>query len=795
MDPLKLLTRSTNLSKSFSSARNEGAQRLPSSGQSNTPQLFGVSHVQGPLQDEDVDKSPSRKRKRGMDGLDGDAGIAEELDFFREGTAKSLDEGETKRERQQTGGLSASKNPRDATQAVEILEKPLDLSEEECRRIFKTHKLKVTVLAESKTSNKTHGLKVSKQHSDPRKKKRDIHPIETSTKKQKHAQQLFTQPLTSFGQLHSHYGISKRLLQNIQDQGYMLPTEVQIGSLPILLSKMETQSKGASQKGSNRKENHSLEHQKGPPTDLLAVAPTGSGKTLAFLIPILHGLIQERRFSRRPLDGKDEGQTRIERCIKALIVAPTKELASQIVNEGRQLVIGTGIKITEMRKGMRVTNHDEDKGAAVQSQSDEEESEDLEDGMATQQSRGATVAKPDILVTTPLLFLNTIQKSHGGHSPSLPLVKYLVLDEADVLLDPLFRSQTLAIWALCTNHSLQTSLWSATVGSNIETLVISTISSRNANVSPQPLPFRLLRLVVGLKDIALPTISHHLTYTASEPGKLLAVRQLLRPTATSTSGPPSIRPPLLIFTQTIPRAIALHAELQYDIPPEAGGPSRTAVLHADLSDTARSRIMARFRAAEIWVLITTDLLARGVDFRGINAVINYDVPNSAAAYVHRVGRTGRAGREGGVAVTLYTKEDIGHVKAVANVIAASEKAGGRVSSRNSSAADNNPAGAAGIQKWLLDALPTPSKKDKQTLKRRGVEARRPQPAAMGGKEGKDAAKARESRKMRISTKSGFDRRLMQKRKGAPKSGRPSVTHKPGVGETPASDSEWGGLEG
>jgi ATP-dependent RNA helicase DDX52/ROK1 len=139
--------------------------------------------------------------------------------------------------------------------------------------------------------------------------------------------------------------------------------------------------------------------------------------------------------------------------------------------------------------------------------------------------------------------------------------------------------------------------------------------------------------------------------------------------------------------------------------------------------------MTEFRKGEIWIIITTDLLARGVDFRGLNGVVNYDVPTSAASYVHRVGRTGRAGREGGVAVTFYTKEDIPHVKPIANVIKASEKLRG------------NGEGESSVKQWLLDALPMPSKQDRKEIKLRGVEARR---------SGQKSA--------RISTKSGFDRR-------------------------------------
>ena len=152
--------------------------------------------------------------------------------------------------------------------------------------------------------------------------------------------------------------------------------------------------------------------------------------------------------------------------------------------------------------------------------------------------------------------------------------------------------------------------------------------------------------------------------------------------------------------------------------------------------------MTRFRRGEIWVLITTDLLSRGVDFRGLNGVVNYDVPSSAAGYVHRVGRTGRAGREGGVAVTFYTQDDIPFVKLIANVIRASEKMRGVAE------------GEGSVKQWLLDALPTPSKRERQMLKRRGVEARR------SVKDGKGV------KADRISSKSGYDRKIENKRKGA-----------------------------
>jgi len=187
--------------------------------------------------------------------------------------------------------------------------------------------------------------------------------------------------------------------------------------------------------------------------------------------------------------------------------------------------------------------------------------------------------------------------------------------------------------------------------------------------------------------------------------------------------------------------------------------------------------MTRFRNGEIWVLITTDILSRGVDFKGINGVVNYDVPNSGAAYIHRVGRTGRAGRDGGVAVTFYTKEDVKYMKNIANIIAASEKQAGKE--------------GQGIEKWLLDALPTPSKEEKKKLKMYGVEARR---GGLGAdKEGKEA-KGKKGRMM-ISSKSGYERKLENRRKGAiDGSKRRGVVERDGDDIDRGEESEWGGIE-
>ncbi|KUL82772.1 hypothetical protein ZTR_10913 [Talaromyces verruculosus] len=743
MDAFKLLTRSTKLKSSTSTT----TSRLPSAGKAANPQLFGSA--------EDIQSSKKRKRQNeaadhGPEGKDDDFEATQRLLFggghSTQNTASTAAVKEYKKAKKSKKASARNDDTHipDESDSEQVQGEITD--ETERRTILKTHKIKVVdlrdledILAEKADDN---GDDAKSKKKKKRKISKEIASL--SKKRQKEARQLYPEPLTSFQDLRKKYQISRKLAGNIAEQGFTVPTEVQMGSLPLLLGNKSTKD--------------------GQEPDLLAVAPTGSGKTLAFLIPLINKTVRYHR--------ENPGQ----REILSIIVAPTKELVGQIVNEGRKLAVGTGVKITAMRKGMQVVARAEDDDGAENSEdsasgSESDEDEDADKSAKSKDSKKSdTLTKSDILVTTPLALVNALSAKDKEEKESLPSVRHLVLDEADVLLDPLFREQTLTIWNSCTNINLGISFWSATMGSSIEELTKSTLESRHESLSAEKRP--LLRLVIGLKDSAVPNIQHKLIYAATEQGKLLGLRQLLHPTAAIAPNEVRLRPPFLVFTQTITRAVALHSELLYDIPIEAGGSSRIAVLHSDLSETRRSEIMKGFRKGEIWIIITTDLLARGVDFRGINGVVNYDIPTSSAAYVHRVGRTGRAGREGGVAVTYYTKEDIPYVKSIANLIYTSEKLQGKEQS---------------VQKWLLDSLPDLSKKDRQDLKRHGVKAR-----AASAKLKTDSEKGG---KARISTKSGYDRRMENKRKGAISASR-NRAQQPSTAKDAADsgDDEWNGLD-
>jgi len=592
--------------------------------------------------------------------------VPKELDFFRLGHKKGAEatSGHVKKRRRHNdnesdfSGDDAASDSEEENVEMGGEETVTFPTTDEIKSILRTHKLKFTILA-TPTPEPTAPVKKKKKSS----KKQAEAEAEEPKKKLKRLE-LVIPPLTDFSQLQSGaygYVLSKRVYANILAQGYSTPTEVQMGALPVLM-KQDLRIEGV---------------PTGAPIDLLTCAPTGSGKTLAYVVPLVNRLLCSRK------DGATKG-------IKAVILAPTKELVGQIVNEVKKLVKGTGIRVSPFKKGHRPVS-----------------SADI----LPNDSKEPCI-KSDIIVSTPLLLKHAIE---SAGETAMTGVQGLILDEADVLLDELFREQTMGIWESLRDRSLgslRTSLWSATMPSSTETLATTTLLAT-------PTPPHVIRLVVGIKDTSLPTISQTLLYTATEQGKLLALRQLF------TTG---LRPPILIFMQSIPRAQALFNEILYDLPT----PGRIAVLHSELTDTAREETMTRFRLGEVWILITTDLLSRGMDFRGVRMVINYDIPTSVAAYIHRVGRTGRAGSEGGEAVTYYTKEDIMYVKGVANVIAAS------TSGKESS-----------VQKWLLNSLPKTSKRDKKKLKLHGVEAR----------QNKDS-------KHRISTKSGPQRQLEDRRRGA-----------------------------
>lgn len=292
---------------------------------------------------------------------------------------------------------------------------------------------------------------------------------------------------------------------------------------------------------------------------------------------------------------------------RGLVVSPTKELATQIYNEFLKLSRGRDLSVCILSK------------AAV----------------AKFRNEAVSKQKFDILVSTPLRLVEAVKEE----IVDLSQVQHLVLDEADKLFEQGFLEQTDEIMAACTSARLQKCLFSATMPSGVEQLANTIMHAP-------------LRVLVGHKEAASQDIEQKLLYTGNEEGKLIAVRQMIR------NG--EFVPPVIIFVQSIQRAKALFHELVYD-------KVNVDAIHGERTQAQRDKVIERFKAGDIWVLICTDVLARGIDFRGVNLVVNYDVPQSAQAYVHRIGRTGRAGRRG-TAVTFFTKTDADAVRNVVGVM-------------------------------------------------------------------------------------------------------------------------------
>ncbi|KNA03200.1 hypothetical protein SOVF_211460 [Spinacia oleracea] len=292
--------------------------------------------------------------------------------------------------------------------------------------------------------------------------------------------------------------------------------------------------------------------------------------------------------------------------VRAVVVCPTRELAAQTTRESKKLAQGKNFYIKLMTKEL---------------------------------SRSADFSKVpcDILISTPLRLESSIRQ----RKLDLSRVEFLVLDESDQLFELGFMQQIDFIVKASSNPSVIRMLFSATLPDTVEDLA-------------RTLMHDAVRIIVGRKNTASASIKQKLVFAGSEEGKFLALRQNFSE---------SLNPPVLIFVQSMERAKELYRELAFsDI--------KVDVIHSDLQEAQRENAVDNFRSGKTWVLIATDVVARGMDFKGLNCVINYDFPDSAASYIHRVGRAGRAGREG-EAITFYTEVDVPYLRNVANIMSES----------------------------------------------------------------------------------------------------------------------------
>lgn len=357
----------------------------------------------------------------------------------------------------------------------------------------------------------------------------------------------------------SSLGLSEPLLRAVEAWHYEAPTPIQAAAIPAIL-------RGA---------------------DVWASAQTGSGKTAAFALP----LVQKLAVARRPHG----------RFVSALILVPTRELATQVVEAVRRYAR----YLPQPLKTLVAVG-----------------------GLSINPQMLALGGGADLLVATPGRLLDLIDHN----ALSLAEVSVLVLDEADRLLDLGFKAELDRIVGLLPTRR-QSLLFSATFPPEVQTLAAALLR--------EPLRIEAPDTAENTPEILQRVIE------VDAPRRTQLLRHLVE-----TNGWTGV----LVFVAT--KYTCEHVAEKLG---RAG--LAAAALHGELSQGARTQALADLKAGQVKVLIATDLAARGIDIPKLPAVVNYDLPRSAVDYTHRIGRTGRAG-EAGVAISFVSAATHAHFRLI-----------------------------------------------------------------------------------------------------------------------------------
>lgn len=357
-------------------------------------------------------------------------------------------------------------------------------------------------------------------------------------------------------------GLAKPILRALADKGYDRPTPIQALAIPTVLNGR----------------------------DLLGIAQTGTGKTAAFALPILHRLAADRRPAPR-------------RGCRALVLSPTRELASQIADSfrayGRHLGLSTAVVFGGVKHGPQVR---------------------------------ALAGGVDVLVATPGRLLDHMQEKFA----ELRAVEVFVLDEADQMLDLGFLPPIRRIVATLPK-ARQNLFFSATMPAEIGKLASELLTDpARAQVTPSATP-------VG-------KIDQRVLYIEAEYKRPL-LAELFDDARVGRA---------LVFTRTKRGADRVGKYL-------VGAGIAADSIHGDKSQGQRERALAAFKSGAVRALVATDIAARGIDIEAVTHVVNFELPNVPEAYVHRIGRTARAGA-GGIAISLVSNDERGLLRDIQKLI-------------------------------------------------------------------------------------------------------------------------------
>ena len=334
--------------------------------------------------------------------------------------------------------------------------------------------------------------------------------------------------------------------------------------------------------------------------DVLALSKTGSGKTLAFGLPLLQSLLQQ-------IAAQIMAKSVPAANPLALVLVPTRELAQQVT-------IALHALASKLSSSLNIQL--------------------LCGGIAQEEQLAELAAKPQLVVATPGRLLDLCTQSYI----SLDSIKYLVLDEADRLLEMGFWPDVQKLMAMMPKRK-QTLLFSATLPEALDSLAGKLLSN-------DP-----LRVEASTRNAVAADIEERL-YLVNKGSKAQALIALLKQYQW---------PQVLVFISARDDADAIAKRLV-----KAG--INAAALHGEKDQTVRSQTLADFKANRIQVVVATDLMARGIHVDALPVVINLDLPTSAPVYVHRIGRTARAGAKG-LAISLVCHGEMPSLTAIRNLTA------------------------------------------------------------------------------------------------------------------------------
>ena len=362
-------------------------------------------------------------------------------------------------------------------------------------------------------------------------------------------------------------GLAQPLLAALVSEGYTVPTPIQLQAIPHVMA------------------GH----------DLQGIAQTGTGKTAAFALPILHRLMAQNKGP-------------APRSCRVLVLAPTRELASQIADSFRTYGKNTKLRVTLMFGGVP----------------------------KPRQAR-AIASGVDVLVATPGRLLDHL----NDRAVRLDLTEILVLDEADHMLDLGFIVPIRKIAAMLPTKR-QTLFFSATMPKEIG-LLANQLLHNPVHVAVAPVATTVERVEQGVIFV-------------DGAGKRNLLTDILRNDRANSGGMGRT----LVFTRTKHGAdkVVKHLE-QVGVQADA--------IHGNKSQPQRERALAAFRSGQVKVLVATDIAARGIDVDGVTHVINFDLPNVPESYVHRIGRTARAGATG-IAISFCDAQERAFLRDIEKLI-------------------------------------------------------------------------------------------------------------------------------